>query len=68
MAQTFFHCTKLKSLDLSKLTSKSITNTNSMFYGCYSLSNINMNNLDLSKVDNATYMFYNMMNLKENMA
>ena len=64
MGQTFFHCTSLKSLDLSKLTSKSITNTDGIFYGCESLFYINMNNLDLSKVNNATYMFYNMKGIK----
>ena len=60
MAQTFFHCSSLKALDLSKLSSSSIKNTNRMFCGCESLLYINMNNLDLSKVDNATYIFYNM--------
>ena len=64
MGQTFFHCTSLKSLNLSKLTSKSITNTNGIFYGCESLFYINMINLDLSKVNNATYMFYNMKGIK----
>ena len=60
MAQTFFHCSSLKALDLSNLTSSSITNTNRMFCGCESLLYLNMNNLDLSNVDDATYMFYNM--------
>ena len=60
MTQIFFNCSSLKAIDLSKLTSKSITNTYSMFYGCESLLYINMCNLDLSKVDNATYMFYDM--------
>ena len=60
MAQTFFHCSSLKALDLSKLTSSVITNTNRMLCGCESLLYINMNDLDLSNVNNATYMFYNM--------
>ena len=60
MAQTFFHCSSLKALDLSKLNSSLIANTNRMFCGCESLLYINMNNLDLSNVNNATYMFYNM--------
>jgi len=64
MQKSFFHCSSLKSIDLSNIKSSSINNTNRMFCGCNSLQYINMNNLNMENVEDASYMFYNVKNIE----
>jgi len=59
-----FHCNSLKSIDLSKLNSSSLTNINRMFCGCASLEYLLFNGLDFTKVKDASHIFYNVKNLK----
>jgi len=55
----FYHCSSLKSLDLSNFDTLELTETQYMFYSCSSLVLLNIKNFDTSKVSSSTYMFDN---------
>ena len=59
LADMFFDCTSLKTLDLSSLNTTNVTDMLSLLYGCSSLTSVNLTNLDTSNVTNMSFFFDN---------
>ena len=62
----FYNCNCIKSIDLSKLHTKNVTNMSHMFYNCDNLSNINLSNFNTENVINMSNIFsrcYNLQNI-----
>ena len=59
LEKSFISCSKLKSIDLSKLNTSNVTTLASLFSGCSSLTNVNLENFDVSNVTNMRYVFKN---------
>ena len=62
-AYWFYQCSSLKSVDLSKFDTSSVTNMRYMFYNCWRLSNLDVSKFDTSNVTDMSYMFYYCCNL-----
>ena len=56
-AHWFNNCSKLTSLDLSKLDTSGVTNMSGMFSSCSKLTNLNLSKLNTSSVTNMSSMF-----------
>ena len=54
----FANCTSLKSLELSKFDTSSVTDMSYMFANCTSLNSLDLSKFDTSSVVNMNYMFY----------
>ena len=66
MAQMFYYCNGLRSIDVSKFNTNNVDNMRYMFYSCSYLVNLNLSNFNTSRVTDASYMFANcerLMNL-----
>jgi surface protein len=65
MGSLFYGCSALKSIDLSQLNTKLVTNMSHLFSRCDSLETINfINNINTSSVVDMSNMFYNCRVLK----
>ena len=60
----FEGCEGLISINISKIPTSKVINTNSMFYGCQSLILIDISNLNLEQVLEAELMFYDLPSLE----
>ena len=66
MANMFFGCTSLKSLDLSNFDTSNVTNMIGMFNSCHSLESIDLSSFNnTSNVADISWMFYSCDNLTE---
>lgn len=65
LSEMFYDCCALKTIDLSRLKTKSITNMNSMFYNCCSLKTIDLSGLNTTSVTNMGSMFYHCFSLED---
>ena len=61
MANMFYGCLSLSSIDISNFDTSSVTDMSSMFAICSSLSSIDVSNFDTSLVTNMKYMFYDVV-------
>ena len=59
MAQMFYYCDGLRSLDVSKFNTSNITNMRYMFYACANIINLNLSNFNTDRVTDMSYMFAN---------
>ena len=59
MAQMFYYCDGLRSLDVSKFNTSNITNMRYMFYACTNIINLNLSNFNTDRVTDMSYMFAN---------
>ena len=59
MAQMFYYCDGLRSLDASKFNTSNITNMRYMFYACANIINLNLSNFNTDRVTDMSYMFAN---------
>ena len=57
MAQLFYCCNSLTSIDLSHFNTSNVTNMAHLFSGCSSLTNLDVNNFDTSNVTDMSAMF-----------
>ena len=64
MANVFYSCPFLTSLDLSHFNTSKVTNMTGMFYNCAGLTSLNLSSFDTSKVWNLSDMFYDCVNLQ----
>ena len=62
-AHWFNNCSKLTSLDLSKLDTSGVTNMSGMFSSCYNLTSLDLSKLNTSSVTNMSSMFSNCSSL-----
>ena len=60
----FYNCNCIKSINLSKLHTKNVTNMSHMFYNCDNLSNINLSNFNTENVINMSNIFSRCYNLE----
>jgi surface protein len=60
----FFHCDSLKSIDLSKLETQTLSDVGSIFCCCSSLEYLDISGLNLANLKDSTNMFYKTGNLK----
>ena len=65
MANTFYGCSKLTSLDLSDWDTSKVTNMCQMFEGCNSLTSLDLSSFDTRNVTNVNYMFRLCYDLEE---
>ena len=63
MAQMFYYCNGLRSLNVNNFNTSKVENMRYMFYACSNLSELNLNNFNTSRVTDASYMFANCENL-----
>ena len=59
MAQMFYYCNGLRSLNVSSFNTSNVDNMRYMFYSCSNLISLNLSNFDTAKVTDASYMFAN---------
>ena len=59
MAQMFYYCDGLRSLDVSNFNTGNITNMRYMFYACTNIINLNLSNFNTDRVTDMSYMFAN---------
>ena len=59
----FYHCTSLRSLDLSHFNTANVTNMQSMFDLCSELTELDLSSFNTAKVTNMNDMFYYCNNL-----
>lgn len=59
MAQMFYYCDALRSIDVSKFNTTGINNMRYMFYACANLINLNLSNFNTDRVTDMSYMFAN---------
>lgn len=59
MAQMFYYCDALRSLDVSNFNTSNINNMRYMFYACSNIINLNLSNFNTNKVTDMSYMFAN---------
>lgn len=64
MLGMFYHCAKLKSLDLSSFNTSAVTDMSAMFNGCSSLTSLNLSNFDTGNVTTMQSMFYECKSLE----
>jgi surface protein len=57
MANMFYGCRKLTSLDLSSFDTSNVTDMQQMFHGCDNLTSLDLSSFDTSNVTNMGYMF-----------
>lgn len=60
----FSEAKRLKTLDLSMIDTRYLTDMHSMFMNCESLESVNLSNFNTSNVTDMTYMFYNCPSLE----
>lgn len=58
MADMFFNCANLTTLDVSNWDTSRVTDMNSVFNSCSSLTSLDVSNWDTSEVTNMQQMFY----------
>ena len=63
MSYMFTNCYSLKSIDLSRFSTKSLRNTKDMFYNCSSLTSIVLSNFNVEIDDILNRMFFNCSSL-----
>lgn len=59
MAQMFYYCDGLRSLDVNNFNTGNITNMRYMFYACTNIINLNLSNFNTDRVTDMSYMFAN---------
>lgn len=59
MAQMFYYCNGLRSLDVSNFNTSNVDNMRYMFYSCSNLISLNLSNFDTARVTDASFMFAN---------
>ena len=59
MANMFYNCSNLTSIDLSSFDTSNVTNMSNMFNTCTKLLSIDVSNFNTSKVTDMSYMFSN---------
>lgn len=59
MAQMFYYCDGLRSLDVNNFNTGNITNMRYMFYACANIINLNLSNFNTDRVTDMSYMFAN---------
>ncbi len=64
LAQMFYNCYSLQTVDVSEWDVSKVTNMSSMFNACYSLQTLDVSGWDVSKVTNMNMMFYNCYSLQ----
>ena len=57
MSYMFYSCSKLTSLDVTKLNTEKVTNMSYMFNNCSELISLNVTNFNTAKVTDMRYMF-----------
>ena len=60
----FYNCRSLKTIDISKLDTKSIKDMSFMFDGCEKIEFVNLTGIDMTSVIDLSYMFNNCKSLK----
>lgn len=65
MANLFYSCSELVSVDMSWVDTRNVTDMSYMFYGCSDLESIDLSKLDTSKVTNMEYMFEGCLSIKK---
>lgn len=65
MNGTFYNCTNLETLDLSKFNTSKVTSMNAMFANCYKLANINVAGFNTSNVTDMNSMFTGCKKIQE---
>ena len=59
MANMFYACSKLTSLDLSNFDTSKVTKINDMFFSCSVLTSLDLFNFDGSNIDGSFFYIYN---------
>ena len=65
MAEMFYDCGSLTSLDVRNFDTSNVKYMNSMFSGCSSLTSLDLRNFDISKVTSMREMFENCSKLTQ---
>lgn len=63
MANMFYNCNNLSSIDLSSFNTSNVKNMANMFYNCKKLVSLDVSNFDTSKVTNMSSLFIGCGNL-----
>ncbi|MDD6623073.1 MAG: BspA family leucine-rich repeat surface protein [Bacteroidales bacterium] len=63
MAEMFYTCAALTSLDLSSFNTANVTDMSNMFYNCSALTSLDVSNFNTSNVTNMEGMFCNCISL-----
>ena len=63
MADMFYNCSNLTSLDVSGFDTSKVTNMSAMFYSCSNLTSLDVSGFDTSNVTTMSYMFDRCSNL-----
>ena len=63
MAEMFYHCKNLVTLDLSGFSTDKVTDMNNMFFKCESIVKLDLSNFNTANVTNMAYMFSECNNL-----
>ena len=63
MAEMFYHCKNLVTLDLSGFSTDKVTDMNNMFSNCESIVKLDLSNFNTANVTNMAYMFSECNNL-----
>ncbi len=58
MANMFYGCSYLYSLNLSKFNTENVTNMANMFFNCQNLPSLDLSNFNTANVTNMSYMFH----------
>lgn len=59
MAQMFYYCDNLRSLNVNNFNTNNVTNMRYMFYACANIINLNLSNFNTNNVTDMSYMFAN---------
>ena len=59
MAQMFYYCDALTSLNVSTFNTENVNNMRYMFYACNHIINLDLSNFNTNKVTDMSYMFAN---------
>lgn len=59
MAQMFYYCDALNSLNVSTFNTENVNNMRYMFYACNHIINLDLSNFNTNKVTDMSYMFAN---------